>query len=203
VCTGAKSQTEITGVFKMPFYQTNIPDLLVFEPRVFEDSRGYFFEAYNENSFREAGVAIKFVQDNQSRSSYGVIRGLHYQLPPYAQTKLVRVLEGSILDVAVDIRKGSPTFGQSFTLELSAENKKQLYIPAGFAHGFSVLSPTAIVLYKCDQFYNKESEGGIRFNDPSLAIDWQIEKGKEIVSEKDLQLPDFANCKNTFEYHSK
>src|SRR5438067_3119812 len=134
----------------MPFQKTPIPDLLVFEPKVFEDSRGYFFEAYNEQTFQQEGVQIKFVQDNQSKSSYGVIRGLHYQLNPYAQTKLIRVLEGSILDVAVDIRQGSPTFGQSFVIELSAENKKQLLIPAGFAHGFSVLSETAIVLYKCN-----------------------------------------------------
>lgn len=187
----------------MPFQQTNIPGLLIFEPKVFEDSRGYFFEAYNENSFMDEGVDVRFVQDNQSRSSYGVIRGLHYQLPPYAQSKLVRVLEGAILDVAVDIRKGSPTFGQAFAVELSAENKKQLYIPAGFAHGFSVLSETAIVLYKCDQFYNKESEGGIRFDDPALAIDWRIAKEKAIVSEKDLALPRFADCKNTFEYLPK
>jgi dTDP-4-dehydrorhamnose 3,5-epimerase len=122
-------------------------------------------------------------------------------LTPYAQTKLVRVLEGSIIDIAVDIRQGSPTFGQSFSIELSAENKKQLLIPAGFAHGFSVLSPSAIVLYKCDQFYHKESEGGIRYDDPSLHIDWQIQKGKEIVSEKDLALPLFTDCKNNFEYH--
>jgi dTDP-4-dehydrorhamnose 3,5-epimerase len=184
----------------MPIHPTDLPNLLIFEPKVFEDSRGYFFEAYNANNFREEGVDTLFVQDNQSRSSYGVIRGLHYQLPPYAQTKLVRVLEGRILDVAVDIRKGSPTFGQSFALELSAENKKQLFIPAGFAHGFSVLSEVAIVLYKCDQFYNKESEGGILYNDPALNIDWQIEKGKEIVSEKDVALPLFANCKNSFEF---
>ncbi|MDQ3278415.1 MAG: dTDP-4-dehydrorhamnose 3,5-epimerase [Bacteroidota bacterium] len=187
----------------MPFQTTNLPDLLVFEPKVFEDSRGYFFEAYNEKIFREAGVDIPFVQDNQSRSSYGVIRGLHYQLPPYAQTKLVRVLEGVILDVAVDIRKDSPTFGQSFVIELSADNKKQLFIPAGFAHGFSVLTPTATVLYKCDQFYNKESEGGIRFDDPALGINWKIEVEKAIVSEKDLQLPFLADCKNTFEYNAK
>ncbi|RYZ61959.1 MAG: dTDP-4-dehydrorhamnose 3,5-epimerase [Chitinophagaceae bacterium] len=187
----------------MPFQQTHIQDLLIFEPKVFEDSRGYFFEAYNENSFAEEGVITRFVQDNQSKSSYGVIRGLHYQLPPFAQTKLVRVLEGRILDVAVDIRKGSPTFGQSFAIELSAENKKQLFIPAGFAHGFSVLSETAIVFYKCDQFYNKESEGGIRYDDPALGIDWQIEKGKEIVSDKDIALPLFADCKNSFEFHSK
>src|SRR5215210_6754235 len=128
----------------MPFHTTNIPDLLVFEPKVFEDSRGYFFEAYNEQTFQQEGVNIRFVQDNQSKSSYGVVRGLHYQLPPFAQTKLVRVLEGSILDVAVDIRKGSPTYGQWFMIELSAENKKQLLIPVGFAHGFSVISQTAI-----------------------------------------------------------
>lgn len=185
----------------MPFTTTSLPDLLLFEPRVFEDSRGYFFEAYNEQLFRQEGVDIRFVQDNQSKSSYGVIRGLHYQLPPFAQTKLVRVLEGKILDVAVDIRKGSPTFGQAFAVELTADNKKQLLIPAGFAHGFSVLSQTAIVLYKCDQFYHKESEGGIRYNDPSLAVDWQIEAGKEVVSDKDGQLPFFADCQNTFEYH--
>lgn len=184
----------------MPFYKTNIPDLLVVEPNVFEDSRGYFFEAYNELAFQQEGVNIRFVQDNQSRSSYGVIRGLHYQLPPYAQTKLIRVLQGRILDVAVDIRKGSPTYGESYVVELSEENRRQLLVPAGFAHGFSVISETATVLYKCDQFYNKESEGGIRYDDPSLNIDWQIEKGKEIVSEKDLLLPPLSHCKNTFEY---
>lgn len=184
----------------MPFHKTTIPDLLLFEPRVFEDSRGYFFEAYNEQDFLQEGVNIRFVQDNQSKSSYGVIRGLHYQLPPYAQTKLVRVLQGCILDVAVDIRNGSPTFGQSYVVELSDENRRQLMIPAGFAHGFSVLSETAVVLYKCDQFYNKESEGGIRYDDPSFNIDWQIAKGKEIISEKDLALPLLSQCKNTFEY---
>lgn len=184
----------------MPFVKTPIRDLLVFEPKVFEDSRGYFFEAYNEQVFEAEGVNIRFVQDNQSKSSYGVIRGLHYQLSPYAQTKLVRVLEGKILDVAVDIRKGSPTFGQSFVVELSAENKKQLLVPQGFAHGFSVLSETAVVLYKCDQFYNKESEGGIRYNDPELNIDWQVPIDQVLVSEKDLVLPTLANCLNNFTY---
>ena len=184
----------------MPFVQTDIEGLLIFEPKVFEDSRGYFFEAYNEKVFSEAGIGIKFVQDNQSKSSYGVIRGLHYQQNPYAQAKLVRVLEGKILDVAVDIRKGSPTFGQHFSIELSAENKKQLFLPAGFAHGFSVLSETAVVMYKCNEFYNKESEGGIRFDDVDLNIDWQMPAGKEIVSEKDVQLPGFKDCKNNFEY---
>lgn len=184
----------------MPFHTTDIHGLLIFEPKVFEDSRGYFYEAYNERVFHESGIVNRFVQDNQSKSSYGVIRGLHYQLNPYAQFKLVRALEGTILDVAVDIRKGSPTFGQHFSLELSAENKKQLLIPAGFAHGFSVLSDTAIVFYKCDILYNKESEAGIRYNDESLNIDWKIPEGKEIVSEKDLAQPLFENCRNNFEF---
>lgn len=184
----------------MPFHTTDIPDLLVFEPRVFEDSRGYFFEAYNEQTFKEQGIGLKFLQDNQSKSSYGVIRGLHYQMPPYAQTKLVRVIEGRILDVAVDIRKGSPTFGKHFSVELSAENRKQLFVPAGFAHGFSVLSETATVLYKCDKLYNKESEAGIRYNDPALNIDWKIDAAKTIVSDKDVQLPLFENCRNNFEF---
>ncbi|HJS53966.1 MAG TPA: dTDP-4-dehydrorhamnose 3,5-epimerase, partial [Chitinophagaceae bacterium] len=134
----------------MPFTQTSIPGLLIFDPKVFEDSRGYFYESYNQEVFRAAGINIDFVQDNQSSSQYGVIRGLHYQLNPYAQVKLIRVLSGRVLDVAVDIRRGSPGFGESFSIELSAENKKQLFIPAGFAHGFSVLSEQAEVLYKCD-----------------------------------------------------
>ncbi len=149
----------------MEFSTCHIPGLIIIEPSVFEDARGYFFEAYNQQLFSANGIDHSFVQDNQSKSSYGVIRGLHYQLPPFAQTKLVRVLEGKILDVAVDIRKGSPTYGQYYALELTAENKKQLFIPAGFAHGFSVISPAAVVLYKCDAFYNKKSEGGIRFDD--------------------------------------
>jgi len=184
----------------MSFTKTPIPDLLVYEPRVFADSRGYFFESYNEQAFREAGIQFYFVQDNQSRSAYGVIRGLHYQVHPKAQTKLVRVLQGSILDVAVDLRRGSPTYGRHFSIELTEENKKQLLIPAGFAHGFSVLSEGAVVLYKCDGFYHKESEGGIVFNDPALSIDWKIPAGKEIVSDKDLQLPPFAECAHNFEY---
>ncbi len=184
----------------MPFTQTTIPGLLVFEPKVFEDSRGYFFESFNQEVFKAAGIDMDFVQDNQSSSQYGVIRGLHYQLHPYAQTKLIRVLLGKILDVAVDIRKNSLTFGKSFSIELSAENKKQLFIPSGFAHGFSVLSDHAEVFYKCDSFYNKESEAGILFNDPLLNIDWLIPVGKQIISEKDIQLPVFAECKNNFEY---
>lgn len=184
----------------MPFIPTTIPDLLIFEPKVFEDSRGYFFESFNQKTFRAESINVDFVQDNQSSSQYGVIRGLHYQQEPYAQTKLIRVLSGKILDVAVDIRKGSPTFGQSFSIELSAENKKQLFIPKGFAHGFSVLSENAEVLYKCDSFYNKSSEGGILYNDVALHIDWKIPAGKEIVSQKDRDLPLFAECQNNFEY---
>ncbi len=182
----------------MPFITTNLPGLLVYEPKVFEDSRGYFFESYNADSFKKEGVEIVFVQDNQSSSSFGVIRGLHYQLNPHAQTKLVRVLSGKILDVAVDIRKGSPTFGQSFTIELSAENKKQLLVPHGFAHGFSVLSERAEVMYKCDNFYNKSSEGGIRFDDPALGIDWKIPAGQAIISDKDKVLPGLADCTTNF-----
>ncbi len=184
----------------MPFVKTEIQDLLVFEPKVFADSRGYFFEAYNLKTFHDEGVNYQFVQDNQSSSSYGVIRGLHYQLNPHAQVKLVRVLSGTILDVAVDIRKGSPTFGKHFSIELSSENKKQLLVPAGFAHGFSVLSEKAEVLYKCNSLYNKESEGGIAYNDPTLNIDWKIPADKAIVSDKDIVLPSFAECKNNFEF---
>lgn len=184
----------------MAFTKTNIPDLLVFEPRIFADSRGYFFESFNLQTYKAEGIDINFVQDNQSSSQYGVIRGLHYQLNPYAQAKLIRVLAGTILDVAVDIRKNSPTYGKSFSIELSAENKKQLFIPAGFAHGFSVLSEQAEVFYKCDSFYNRETEAGILYNDPSINIDWKIPAAKAIISEKDHQLPLFANCRNNFEY---
>jgi dTDP-4-dehydrorhamnose 3,5-epimerase len=184
----------------MPFRYTDISGLLIFEPRVFEDSRGYFYESYNERVFQEAGIDLRFVQDNQSSSGYGVIRGLHYQLPPHAQAKLVRVLRGTILDVAVDIRKGSPTFGKAFTIELSGENRIQLFIPPGFAHGFSVLSEQAEVLYKCDAFYNKDSDAGIYFDDPELKINWKIPREKMIISDKDKVLPMLAECKNSFVY---
>ncbi|HEY2721082.1 MAG TPA: dTDP-4-dehydrorhamnose 3,5-epimerase [Chitinophagaceae bacterium] len=184
----------------MPFRKTEFDGLLIFEPVVYEDNRGYFFEAFNEKIFHQHNIGIRFVQDNQSSSSYGVIRGLHYQLHPHAQVKLVRVLNGKILDMAVDIRKGSPTFSKVFSVELSAENKRQLLIPTGFAHGFSVLSDTADVLYKCDDFYNKNSEAGIRYDDPVLNIDWRISAEKTNVSEKDRNLPSFADCKNNFEF---
>lgn len=185
----------------MPFIETGFQDLVVFEPQVYDDSRGFFYEAYNQKIFGGAGVETQFVQDNQSRSTYGVIRGLHYQVPPFAQAKLVRALVGSILDIVVDIRKGSPTFGKVFSIELSAENKKQLFVPAGFAHGFSVLSDVAEVLYKCDQFYSKACEQGILYNDPALQIDWKIPSEQVIVSDKDLVLPVFANCVNPFEFN--
>jgi dTDP-4-dehydrorhamnose 3,5-epimerase len=184
----------------MPFSTTDFPGLLIYEPRVFGDSRGYFFESYNEKSFAAEGVSIKFVQDNQASSVYGVIRGLHYQQNPSAQTKLVRVLSGRILDVVVDIRTGSPMYGKVFSIELSHDNKKQLLVPKGFAHGYSVLSDTAEVLYKCDAFYNKESEGGIIYNDPDLAIDWQIPADKAVTSEKDLVYPGIKNCIHNFSF---
>ena len=184
----------------MPFHNTDIPGLIVFEPNMFEDSRGYFFESYNEKIFRDAGIDFRWVQDNQSSSEYGVIRGLHYQLPPFAQSKLIRVLKGKILDVVVDIRKGSPTFGKSYCKVLSAKNKRQLFIPKGFAHGFSVLSKKAEVIYKCDGYYNKESEAGILYNDAELNIDWMIPAGDAIVSEKDKMLPVLAQCSNSFEF---
>jgi dTDP-4-dehydrorhamnose 3,5-epimerase len=182
----------------MSFHKTDFPGLFVFEPTIFKDSRGYFFESYNEQTFFKENIDLRFVQDNQSSSSYGVIRGLHYQLNPHPQTKLVRVLVGTILDVAVDIRENSPTFSKVFSIELSADNKKQLLIPPGFAHGFSVLSERAEVFYKCDNFYNKESETGIRFNDPLLNINWKVPSEKIIVSEKDQQLPLLAQSKSNF-----
>lgn len=184
----------------MPFYKTDFPGLIIYEPSVMKDNRGYFFESYNQRFFSENGIDIQFVQDNQARSSYGIIRGLHFQADPYAQTKLVRVLTGKIIDAVVDLRKGSPTYGRSFAIELSAENKKQLLVPKGFAHGYSVLSEEAEVLYKCDAFYNKESEGGLIWNDPQLQIDWQVPEEKTLISEKDAALPLFSEQKHNFHF---
>jgi dTDP-4-dehydrorhamnose 3,5-epimerase len=185
----------------MPFIKTEFPGLLIFEPRIFGDQRGYFFESYNQKIFLEEGIEINFVQDNQASSTFGVIRGLHYQLAPYSQTKLIRVLSGNIIDAVVDLRKNSPTYGKAYTIELSSENKKQLLVPKGFAHGYSVMSEMAEVFYKCDVFYNKESEGGIAWNDPSLNIDWQIPSGSILVSEKDSVHLTFENCKHNFVYN--
>ena len=186
----------------MPFTPTKFPDVFVFEPSVFQDDRGFFFESYSLRLFQANQLPNVFVQDNQSFSSYGVIRGLHYQLGEHAQTKLVRVISGKILDVVVDIRKGSPMYGQWLSIELSAENRKQLFVPKGFAHGFSVLSDTAELSYKCDQFYNKASEGGIIYNDPALQVEWQIPADKALVSGKDIQLPGLSACLNDFVYKS-
>jgi dTDP-4-dehydrorhamnose 3,5-epimerase len=169
----------------MPFIDTSIAGLKIFEPNVWGDDRGYFYESYNENTFKEAGIDTKFVQDNQAKSVFGVLRGLHYQVPPFAQAKLVRVIEGEVLDVVVDIREGSATYGQTFSVLLSAENKKQLFIPQGFAHGYVVLSETAEFFYKCDNFYSKAHEGSVLYNDPKLQIDWKIDLEKAILSEKD------------------
>ncbi len=184
----------------MEIIKTEIPNLLIIKPKLFEDQRGYFFESYNEKQFQTNGINTKFVQDNQSFSLYGTIRGLHYQLAPYAQTKLVRVLQGKIFDVAVDIRENSPTFGKWFGQELSSENKLQLLIPQGFAHGFSVISETATVLYKCDNLYNQKSERGINYLDKHLNINWKIDKDKIIVSSKDNILPALENAEMNFKY---
>ncbi len=173
----------------MPFLPTPIEGLLIFEPRVFADDRGYFFESYNQRAWEEAGLNVHFIQDNQARSTRGVLRGLHFQTGEYAQAKLVRVTEGEVLDVAVDLRDGSATYGQWYSIRLSAENKRQLFVPRGFAHGYLVLSETAEFVYKCDNFYAKAHEGGLRFDDPGLRIDWEFPLSEVLVSEKDLLLP--------------
>ena len=182
----------------MEIIKTNIEGLLVIQPRVFADARGFFFESYNEKMYRENGIDIRFCQDNQSKSGYGVIRGLHYQLNPHSQSKLVSVIRGAVWDVAVDLRKNSPTFGQWYGVELTEDNHTQFLIPQGFAHGFSVLSEMAVFSYKCDDFYNTTLERGIMFNDPALAIDWKIPAGKEIISDKDMKHPLFADAEMNF-----
>lgn len=173
----------------MKIIETGLPGLLVIEPRVFEDDRGYFFESYQNERYEKAGIVKPFIQDNESKSVAGVVRGLHYQLGESAQAKLVRVVQGKVYDVAVDLRKGSPTFGKWFGAELDENNKKQLYVPRGFAHGFSVLSETAIFTYKCDNVYDKESERSINPFDPKLGIDWMLGEIDKIVSEKDMNAP--------------
>ena len=184
----------------MPFTPTTFPGLIIIEPVILEDSRGYFFESYNENIFRDNNIHVMFVQDNQSKSAYGVVRGLHYQRPPHAQSKLIRVLSGAIIDTVLDLRTGSPTYGETFSIQLNSGNKKQLFIPKGFAHGFSVISETAEVMYKCDSYYNKESESGILFNDPQLKINWEIPAEKVHVSEKDKLLPLFNSYAGEFAF---
>ncbi|MFW5831593.1 MAG: dTDP-4-dehydrorhamnose 3,5-epimerase [Prolixibacteraceae bacterium] len=182
----------------MKVTEIHLPGLLIIEPRIMEDSRGYFFESFHQKRYEEHGIEVLFVQDNESKSGKGVVRGLHYQLAPFAQAKLVRVIEGRVYDVAVDLRHDSPTFGQWFGMELDAVLKKQLFIPRGFAHGFSVLSETAVFSYKCDNIYNRDSERSINFNDPRLGIDWKIKKEEQIVSEKDKNAPFFDKAEMNF-----
>jgi len=178
----------------MKVTETKLKGCFIIEPPIFKDTRGYFFESFNAEKFNhETALEVNFVQDNQSYSTYGVLRALHYQTGNFAQAKLVRVLSGKVLDVAVDLRQDSPTFGQHIALELSSENKKQLFIPRGFGHGFVVLSPTAEFFYKCDNFYNKEAEGGIIYNDQTLNIDWKLPENQLIISSKDADLPTIQN----------
>ncbi len=184
----------------MDVVKSNIEGVVILEPRIFADDRGYFYESFSDREFTQKVCQTTFVQDNQSKSSYGVLRGLHFQKAPYAQSKLVRVVKGKVLDVAVDIRKGSPTYGKYVAVELSEENHRQLFIPRGFAHGFVVLSEEVIFQYKCDNFYDKSSEGAIMWNDPDLGIDWGISQGDIILSEKDSVNPLFKDFDSPFSY---
>ena len=177
----------------MNIIETNIAGVLIVEPKIFGDSRGYFFESWNQSAYESAGISNNWVQDNESKSCLGVLRGLHYQAAPYTQAKLVRVISGAVLDVAVDIRKGSPSYGKYVAVELSGENKRQLYIPRGFAHGFAVLSQEAVFAYKCDNIYMPSAECGIIFDDPDIAIDWRISPGQWNLSDKDKKNPSFAD----------
>lgn len=185
----------------MKITKTHLDGCFEIDPHVIEDERGYFYESFNVKTFEEVtGINTNFVQDNQSKSKKGVFRGLHFQVPPYAQAKLVRVVSGEVLDVAVDLRKGSPTYGQHHAVVLSEKNKKQFYIPRGFAHGFLVLSETAEFFYKCDNYYHYPSDGGIRFNDPSLDIDWQMDESEIILSDKDANQPFLKDFETPFIY---
>ena len=183
----------------MEIIKTNIEGVVILEPRIFKDARGYFFESFSTREFQEKVSPTTFVQDNESYSSYGVIRGLHFQKPPFTQAKLVRVIKGAVLDVAVDIRKGSPTYGQHVAVELTEENHRQLFIPHGFAHGFSVLSEEVLFQYKCDNYYAPQNEGGILWNDPNLGIDWRIPAEKAILSKKDFKHPLLKDYVSDFE----
>lgn len=184
----------------MNIIKTDIEDVVIIEPKIFKDSRGYFFESFSQKEFNEKVTPIKFVQDNESMSSYGVMRGLHFQKPPHAQSKLVRCVKGRVLDVAVDIRKGSPTYGRHVAVELTEDNHRQLFIPKGFAHGFAVLSDVAVFQYKCDEFYHPEVDGGISITDDSLGIDWKIPTDKAILSEKDTKHPLLTEFDSPFIY---
>src|SRR5690554_5568941 len=187
----------------MKVIETDIEGVVIIEPKVFGDERGYFFESFSQKEFEEKVCKKVFVQDNESKSSYGVLRGLHFQKMPYAQSKLVRVVKGKVLDVAVDIRKGSPTFGNHVAVELSEENRLQFFVPRGFAHGFIVLSDEAIFQYKCDNYYSPQSEGGIMWNDPALSIDWLIPAEDIILSEKDKKTPLLSKSNYLFDYNEE
>ena len=187
----------------MEVIKTEIEGVVIIEPRIFKDDRGYFYESFSQREFEEKVCRTTFVQDNQSKSSYGVLRGLHFQKPPYSQSKLVRCIKGTVLDVAVDIRKGSPTFGKYIAVELSEENHRQFFVPRGFAHGFAVLTPEAVFQYKCDNFYNKESEGSVAWNDPQLGIDWRIPADKVLLSQKDKLSKNIADADYLFDYNEK
>lgn len=187
----------------MEVIKTDIEGVVIIEPRIFEDERGYFYESFSQREFEETVCRTTFVQDNQSKSSYGVLRGLHFQKPPYCQSKLVRCIKGAVLDVAVDIRKGSPTFGKHVAVELTEDNHRQFFVPRGFAHGFAVLSKEAVFQYKCDNFYCKESEGAVAWNDPELAIDWRIPAEDILLSEKDRLSKNIAEADYLFDYNEK
>ena len=187
----------------MEVINTDIEGVVIIEPRIFRDERGYFYESFSQREFEEKVCRTVFVQDNQSKSSYGVLRGLHFQKPPYAQSKLVRCIKGTVLDVAVDIRKGSPTFGKYVAVELSEDNHRQFFIPRGFAHGFAVLSDEAVFQYKCDNFYNKESEGAVAWDDPELCIDWKVPADKVLLSEKDKHNKCIADADFLFDFNEK
>ncbi len=187
----------------MEVIKTDIEGVVIIEPRIFRDDRGYFFESFSQREFQEKVCNTVFVQDNESKSSYGVLRGLHFQKPPYAQSKLVRVIKGAVLDVAVDIRKGSPTFGQHVAVELTEDNHRQFFIPRGFAHGFSVLTDEVIFQYKCDNFYAPQSEGALAWDDPDLGIDWRLPAEKVILSEKDRHHSRLKDAEWLFDYNEK
>lgn len=187
----------------MEVIKTDIDGVVIIEPRIFRDERGYFFESFSQRDFQEKVCNTVFVQDNESKSSYGVLRGLHFQKPPYAQSKLVRVIKGAVLDVAVDIRKGSPTFGQHVAVELTEDNHRQFFIPRGFAHGFSVLTDEVIFQYKCDNFYAPQSEGALAWDDPNLGIDWRIPTDKVLLSEKDRHHSRLRDAEWLFDYNEK
>ncbi|WP_221658262.1 dTDP-4-dehydrorhamnose 3,5-epimerase [Bacteroides salyersiae] len=187
----------------MDIIKTAIDGVVIIEPRLFKDERGYFFESFSQKEFEEKVCKTVFVQDNESKSSYGVLRGLHFQKPPFAQSKLVRVVRGAVLDVAVDIRKGSPTFGKHVAVELTAENHRQFFIPRGFAHGFSVLSQEVVFQYKCDNYYAPQSEGALAWDDPELGIDWRIPAGEIVLSKKDKVHPRLKDADGLFDYSEK